>query len=97
MQADCGDKALEICNQGTQRIDLLLTDVMMPKMKGPELAEHIKALYPRIRVLFMSGYTDHAVMHRDLTPGTAFIQKPFTPEVLARKVRMVLDAEPVRG
>jgi two-component SAPR family response regulator len=45
----------------------------------------------------MSGYTDHAVMHRDLTPGVAFIQKPFTPEAFARTVRTVLDAESVHG
>jgi hypothetical protein len=48
-----------------------------------------------MKVLFMSGYTDHAVMHRDLTPGSAFIQKPFTPDAFARKVRTVLDSQPV--
>jgi len=47
-----------------------------------------------MKVLFMSGYTDHEVMHRDLTPGVAFVQKPFTPEVFARKVRHVLDMQP---
>jgi len=75
----------------------MVTDVVMPHMSGRDLAERLSTVRPKMKVLFMSGYTDHAVMHRDLTPGTAFIQKPFTPEAFARKVRSVLDAESVHG
>ena len=73
----------------------MVTDVVMPHMSGRDLVERLSTVRPKMKVLFMSGYTDHAVMHRDLTPGSAFIQKPFTPEAFARKVRTVLDAEPV--
>ena len=72
----------------------MITDLVMPHMGGGELAKRLSAARPGMRVLFMSGYTDHEVMHRDLTPGVAFVQKPFTPEVFARKVRHVLDMQP---
>ena len=68
-------------------IHLMVTDVVMPHMSGRDLAERLCDGRPKMKVLFMSGYTDHAIMHRDLTPGSAFIQKPFTPETFARKVR----------
>jgi len=70
---------------------------VMPHMSGRDLVERLSTVRPAMKVLFMSGYTDHAVMHRDVTPGSAFIQKPFTPEAFARKVRTVLDSEPVRS
>ena len=63
-------------------------------MSGSELARRLSAARPGMKLLFMSGYTDHDVMHRDLTPAATFVQKPFTPEVLARKVRHVLDMQP---
>jgi CheY-like chemotaxis protein len=73
-------------------IDLMLTDVIMPSMNGRELYERLAALQPGLRVLYMSGYTDGAIeQHGVLEPGTAFIQKPFTPDSLAEKVRSVLD------
>ena len=73
-------------------IHLMVTDVVMPHMSGRELAERLVARRGRtMKVLFMSGYTDHAVMHRELMPGSAFLQKPFTPDAFARKVRGVLD------
>jgi PAS domain S-box-containing protein len=97
LEARHGVDALRVAERHTDHIHLMVTDVVMPHMSGRDLAERLSAVRPKMKVLFMSGYTDHAVMHRDLTPGSAFIQKPFTPEAFARKVRTVLDAEPVRG
>jgi PAS domain S-box-containing protein len=73
-------------------IDLLLTDVVMPGMSGRELAELLGQIRPEIPVLFMSGYTDDAIVrHGLLRPSIAYLQKPFSPDALARKVREVLD------
>jgi DNA-binding NarL/FixJ family response regulator len=74
-------------------VNLVLTDVVMPVLNGRELGEQLAAQRPGLRVLFMSGYTDDDVIRRGLMrPGSPFIQKPFLPGVLARKVREVLDA-----
>jgi len=95
LEARHGVDALRLAERHTDDIHLMVTDVVMPHMSGRDLAERLSSVRQKMKVLFMSGYTDHAVMHRDLTPGSAFIQKPFTPETFARKVRMVLDSEPV--
>ena len=87
-----GDEALRLASQHPDEIHLMVTDVVMPRMNGRELADRLRLSRPEIKMLFMSGYTDHVVMQRDLAPGVAFLQKPFTPEVFARKVRLVLDA-----
>lgn len=91
-------EALDMAKSHDGRIDLLLTDVVMPELSGRELAERLADVHPEMRVLYMSGYADDAVMrHGVLTPGAAFVQKPFTPAGLALKVRDLLDAErPVR-
>jgi CheY-like chemotaxis protein len=92
LEARHGVDALRLAERHSDDIHLLVTDVVMPHMSGREAAERLMTVRPAIKVLFMSGYTDHAVMHRDLTPGAAFLQKPFTPDAFARKVRQVLDA-----
>ncbi len=88
-----GDEALRICGEHKGAIHLLLTDVVMPEMSGPEVANQLSLLRAEMRVLYMSGYTDDAVVrHGMLEPGMAFLQKPFTPEILLSKVREVLDS-----
>jgi two-component system, cell cycle sensor histidine kinase and response regulator CckA len=94
LEARHGIDALRIAERHPDDIHLMITDLVMPHMAGSELAKRLSAARPGMKVLYMSGYTDHEVMHRDLTPGAAFVQKPFTPEVLARQVRHVLDMQP---
>jgi CheY-like chemotaxis protein len=93
LDARNGEEALQVCQQYNGVVHLLVTDVVMPKMSGRELADLIAVTYPTIQVLFLSGYTDDAVIrHGVLRSGAAFLQKPFTPRALAVKVREVLDA-----
>jgi CheY-like chemotaxis protein len=95
--ARTGADALRIVAEHKGPIDLVATDVVMPEMNGSELVIKVLEARPGIRVLFMSGYTDDEVMRRGVIDGqTAFLQKPFTPDLLAHKVREVLDA-PSRG
>jgi PAS domain S-box-containing protein len=93
-----GNEALEIGERHRKHIHLLLTDVVMPQMSGAELVKHLAPLHPETKVLYMSGYTDHAVVrHGLLDSSTAFLQKPFTPDALALKVREVLDGAARQG
>jgi CheY-like chemotaxis protein len=92
LDACCGEEALSLCEEHGEPIHLLLTDVVMPDTSGKELAQRLTSLRPETRVLYMSGYTDDAIVHHGvLDSNVEFIQKPFTPVALARKVREVLD------
>jgi two-component system cell cycle sensor histidine kinase/response regulator CckA len=93
LEASGGEEALAIYKEHEGEIDLMMTDVVMPKMSGRELAQSLEVLHPGIKVLYMSGYTDDAIVrHGLLDQEIAFLQKPFTPDALLRKVREVLDA-----
>jgi CheY-like chemotaxis protein len=86
------DDARRICEQHDGQIHLMLTDVVMPGANGREVANLVQPLQPEMKVLYMSGYTDDTIVrHGVLDSDTAFLQKPFTPAALARKVREVLD------
>ena len=96
MQAGDGPSALELLRRHSGKLDLLVTDVVMPGMSGPEVAEAVTSMRPGTHVLFTSGYTDSAIGHHGvLEPGIAFLQKPFSADELARKVRSLLDAAAV--
>ncbi|MGA9570147.1 MAG: PAS domain S-box protein [Candidatus Acidiferrales bacterium] len=89
-----GAAALQLVEQKPERIDLLLTDVIMPGLNGRALAERLEILQPSLKVLYMSGYTDDAIVnHGVLESGTQLLHKPFSEESLIRKVREVLDAD----
>ncbi|HXQ24211.1 MAG TPA: response regulator, partial [Candidatus Acidoferrales bacterium] len=90
-----GKEALPLADRHDGPIHLLLTDVVMPEMSGSQLAERLKAVHPETRVLYMSGYTENAIVHNGvLQAGLAFILKPCPADVLVRKVREILDARP---
>ena len=93
IEAENGEDALKIFAEHQGQIDLMISDIVMPRISGFELADRIRALRPEMRVLFISGYTDEAVsrhgVSRDEVP---FLEKPFTPDILARKVREVLKS-----
>ena len=92
LSAPDADAAARICSEHPRGVDMLLTDVVMPEVGGRVLAERLTALFPDLRVLFMSGYSDEAVFrHGIIRPDTSFIEKPFSQAALARKVREVLD------
>ena len=92
-EAADGNEAMALCERDDGAFDLLITDVVMPRMSGTELARRLAVARPEMRVLYMSGYTDQTIVrHGVLEDGTNFIQKPFSPDALARKAREVLDA-----
>ncbi|MCS6318804.1 MAG: PAS domain S-box protein [Nitrospira sp.] len=92
LEASSGQEALRLVAATHTPIHILLTDVVMPQMTGPTLAEHLRQQWPELRVLFMSGYAEGSVLPTFLSePGTGFIQKPFLPTELAQKLRELLD------
>ncbi|MGC2234569.1 MAG: PAS domain S-box protein [Pyrinomonadaceae bacterium] len=94
IEASNGAEALAFCEQPDSEIDLVVTDVVMPKMSGRQLAERLAVLRPGIKVLYMSGYTDDAIVRQGIIEtGSNFIQKPFTFNALAGKVEELLDAK----
>ena len=92
LEARDGQHALRVCETQSKSIDLVLTDLRMPNMKGAELVERLRLNRPALRVLLMSGYTDDPVVRRLGRANLAFLAKPFTSVELGDKVRQVLDA-----
>jgi CheY-like chemotaxis protein len=92
IEAGDGAEALESAERLHQPVQLLATDVILPQLSGRELAERLTARWPAMKVLFLSGYMDDAILRHGVAHGHApFLQKPYTPESLAQKVREVLD------
>ena len=92
LEAENGNKALELCGSFPEPIHLMVTDVVMPGMAGPDLARAVRILRPETRIMFMSGYTEYSMLQHELIePDADFLQKPFAPEEFAQRVRAVLD------
>jgi CheY-like chemotaxis protein len=92
LSADSGEEAIEMAAMHRDKIDLLLTDVLLPGIKGQELAKQLMKECPDMNVLFMSGYLCPSMAHSDKEQGfEAFIRKPFSPNALLRKIRKLLD------
>ncbi len=95
LEAEQGDVALRIATSHPGQIDILISDVVMPGMSGRDLAKKLSETHPHIKILYVSGYTEEAIIHQGvLEAGTAFLQKPFTLQALSRKVRDVLHPSP---
>ena len=94
LQASSAEQAIEATERYAERIDLLLTDVIMPGMSGKRLAEEVLSRRPQTKIVYMTGYTDDMVVqHRVLEPGVQLLQKPFSKTELAVKVRATLDGK----
>lgn len=94
LEASDGFAALDLLPENGAKIDLVLTDVVMPQMSGSELVERLRAEYPKVKVIFMSGYTgvNNASIHESLKmPGVAFLQKPFRFSILINQVIALLE------
>jgi two-component system cell cycle sensor histidine kinase/response regulator CckA len=95
VEARSGDAALELIRKGEEEIDLLITDVVMPRMDGPSLVREVRETHPQMKVIFISGYTEDAFRRRlDSDSGIDFLPKPFSLKQLAAKVREVLAVGP---
>jgi CheY-like chemotaxis protein len=92
LESSQGDDALHLCEEHQGPIHLIVTDVVMPVMNGYELTKRLTLHHPGAKILYMSGYTNNSIIHHGiLEKGTNYIQKPFTVDSLAKKVREVLD------
>lgn len=92
LAAETGHEALNLAHERLDEIDLVVTDVVMPQMSGQQLAKKLQTIRPSLKVLYMSGYTENTIGQHGLADtGTAFLSKPFTPDMLAHKVREILD------
>jgi two-component system cell cycle sensor histidine kinase/response regulator CckA len=90
--ASDGEEALAVAKSSPKAIDLIATDVVMPGLGGRDLVQRLLAMHPKAKVLFMSGYTDDAMLRHGIPePGTAFLQKPFSGLALTAKIREILD------
>jgi CheY-like chemotaxis protein len=92
LEARHGLEALQVCGQQKEPVRLVVTDMIMPEMNGAQLAAHMRGRWPKLPVLFLSGYTDRALLHNGLLdPNRNFLQKPFTPHDLTTKVHEMLS------
>lgn len=95
LEAVDGSDALRVFEQHSDKIDLLLTDMVMPGLNGRDLAQRILEQKPRLKIIYISGYTDDMLLSTGaLGPGMSFLRKPLKPDVLAGRIREVLDAPP---
>jgi DNA-binding response OmpR family regulator len=92
LEAARGEEAIRLARTHQGSLHLALVDVVMPEMSGPDLIRQIEPLCPGLRVLFISGHTEEAMVNHGFSESAAFLQKPFLPDALAGKVREVLDA-----
>jgi CheY-like chemotaxis protein len=93
MEAESGEEAIRSVNSCKEKIDLLITDVVLPGINGKVLAEEIKKARPDIKVLYTSGYTENFIVQQDLAQdGVSFINKPYSAHSFLKKIRDILDA-----
>ncbi len=98
LEAGDGVAALTVCQRHLRSIDLVVTDVVMPELGGVDLVQRLRTVRPQLKVLYMSGYTDSTVLRHGIVESEAnYLQKPFTPDLLTRKVRELLDQVPQRN
>jgi two-component system cell cycle sensor histidine kinase/response regulator CckA len=95
LEADSPARALELAQEHDEAVHLVVSDVVMPGLSGPDLLARLRQRWPDLRALFVSGYTESAVVRQGvLEPGTPFLAKPFSPAALSRRVREVLESKP---